>query len=91
MTTKPANPSPNSSATKRAARTEAFRAKNAKRRALRAQMRSSMSQGEYRYWRHLMRVIRFYPSKTQKEFFETGRIESHSQPPTGRSPQRAPR
>ncbi|MBM3828829.1 MAG: hypothetical protein FJW09_09325 [Actinobacteria bacterium] len=72
MTTKPANPSPttNPSAAKRAARTEAFRQKNARRRAQRADKRSRLTRGEYLEWRHQMRLVQFYPAKVKKEILD---------------------
>jgi hypothetical protein len=94
-TKKPENPSPpsNSSAAttssnKRAARVEAFRKKNVRRRIQRAEMRARLTQGQYLEWRHLCRHIRFYPAKAREEFFSTGRISSHNATPADRSPQR---
>jgi hypothetical protein len=92
-TPKSTSPSTNSSATtsignKRVARIEAFRRKNAIRKARRAAMRSSLTTGQYLEWRHLCREIRFYPAKAREEFFATGRISSHNSSPADRSPQR---
>jgi hypothetical protein len=89
----PANsPSSNpSSAPKRAMRTEAFRQKNARRKARRAEMRNNLTRGLYLEWRYMCRQIRFYPAKARQEFFETGRISSHNDVSTDRSPLRSPK
>jgi len=80
MTTKPANPSPttNPSAAKRAARTEAFRQKNARRRAQRADKRSRLTRGQYLEWRRQMRLLPFHSEKAQREILEGNSLSQGS-------------
>jgi len=80
MTTKPANPSPttNPSASKRAARTEAFRQKNARRRAQRADKRSRLTLGQYLEWRRQMRLLPFHSVKAQREILEGNSLSQGS-------------
>lgn len=96
MTTKPANPSPisNSSATKRATRTEAFRQKNARRRAQRSEQRARLTKGQYLEWRRQMRLLPFHSEKTQREILDGQRFlapEPHNHRSTDRSPIRVPK
>ena len=96
MTTKPANQSPtsNPSAIKRAARTEAFRQKNARRRARRAEQRARFTKGQYIEWRHQMRLLSFHSEKAQREILDGQRFlapEPHNHRSTDRSPIRVPK
>ena len=96
MTTKPANPSPttNSSATMRAARTEAFGQKNARRRSQRSEQRARLTKGQYLEWRRQMRLLPFYSEKAQREILEGQRFmapEPHNHRSTDRSPIRVPK
>ncbi len=96
MTTKPANPSPttNSSATKRAARTEAFGQKNARRRARRTEQRTRLTKGQYLEWRRQMRLLPFYSEKAKREILDGQRFlapEPHNHRSTDRSPIRVPK
>lgn len=95
MTTKPTNPSPstNSTATKRAARTESFRQKNAHRRAERANMRARLTRGQYLEWRRQMRLLPFYSDKAQREILDGQRFvgqEPHNHRSADRSLVRVP-
>ncbi|MFN5606052.1 MAG: hypothetical protein ACK49V_16080 [Actinomycetes bacterium] len=90
MTKKPANPSPttNPSATKRAARTEAFRQKNARRRAQRADKRSRLTLGQYLEWRRQMRLLPFHSDKVKREILDGNSLNQSS---SDRSPIRVPK
>lgn len=76
----------NNQPTKRAARTEQFRRKNARRKSLRAEILRERGRAQYLEWRHLSRWIRFYPAKVQDEFFRNGRLFSHTESSVDRSP-----
>ena len=88
MTTKPNNPSPNAITDKRAARTEAFRQKNARRRAQRADKRSRLTLGQYLEWRRQMRLLPFHSDKVKREILDGNSL---SQTSSDRSPNRGPK
>lgn len=70
MTAKQTNPSPNAITAKRAARTEAFRQKNTRRRAQRAEKRSRLTLGQYLEWRRQMRLLPFHSDKVKREILD---------------------
>jgi len=81
-TTKTPTPAGTPASSKRAARTEGFRAKNARRRALRAERRAQLTVAQYREWRRQMRLLPFHSEKAQREILEG---KSLNQGPSERS------
>jgi hypothetical protein len=69
-TKQPNQKSTEETSAKRAARTEAFRRKNAERRSLRAKMRARLTVNQYREWRRQMRMLPFHSEKNRKDIVE---------------------
>ncbi|MFM8562691.1 MAG: hypothetical protein ACKOCE_02210 [Acidimicrobiia bacterium] len=70
MKPKTNSPSPQTTTANRAVRTEAFRRKNARRRALRAEQRARLTVGQYLEWRRQMRLLPFHSEKAQRDILE---------------------